>query len=34
MLAAAWSRRINEANRLVYLVDDACVIILLARYHY
>ncbi|WP_426519444.1 Txe/YoeB family addiction module toxin [Diaminobutyricibacter sp. McL0618] len=33
-LAGAWSRRIDEANRLVYLVDDAHVIILQARYHY
>lgn len=28
------SRRIDEANRLVYLVDDNYVIILQARYHY
>lgn len=33
-LAGAWSRRIDEANRLVYLVDHAYVIILQARYHY
>jgi toxin YoeB len=33
-LAGAWSRRIDEANRLVYLVDDAYVIILQAQYHY
>ena len=33
-LAGAWSGRIDEANRLVYLVDDSYVIILQARYHY
>ena len=33
-LAGAWSRRIDEVNRLVYLVDDRLVIILQARYHY
>lgn len=30
----AWSRRINEEHRLVYLVDDEDIIILQARYHY
>jgi len=30
----AWSRRINEEHRLVYLVDDGDLIILQARYHY
>lgn len=34
VLAGAWSRRIDEANRLVYLVDDSYVVILQARYHY
>ncbi|MCM3503337.1 Txe/YoeB family addiction module toxin [Microbacterium sp. P26] len=33
-LAGAWSRRIDEANRLVYVADDARVTILQARYHY
>ncbi|MCJ1706928.1 Txe/YoeB family addiction module toxin [Microbacterium sp. VKM Ac-2923] len=33
-LAGAWSRRIDEANRLVYIVDDRRVTILQARYHY
>lgn len=33
-LAGAWSRRIDEANRLVYVVDDTHVVVLQARYHY
>lgn len=33
-LAGAWSRRIDEANRLVYIADDTHVTILQARYHY
>lgn len=33
-LAGAWSRRIDEANRLVYLVNESHVIILQARYHH
>ncbi|WP_369962371.1 type II toxin-antitoxin system YoeB family toxin [Leifsonia sp. EB34] len=33
-LGWAWSRRSDEANRLVYLVDDTYAIILQARYHY
>ncbi len=33
-LAGAWSRRIDEANRLVYIADDQYVIVLQARYHY
>lgn len=33
-LSGAWSRRIDEAHRLVYLVDDEYVIVLQARYHY
>jgi len=33
-LAGAWSRRIDEAHRLVYLVDDRAVVVLQARYHY
>jgi toxin YoeB len=33
-LAGAWSRRIDEANRLVYVVDASYVIVLQTRYHY
>lgn len=32
--AGAWSRRISEEHRLVYLVDGGDVVILQARYHY
>lgn len=34
LLAGAWSRRIDDSNRLVYLVSDDAVTILQARYHY
>lgn len=30
----AWSRRITEEHRLVYLVEDNDLVILQARYHY
>ena len=33
-LAGFWSRRIDEANRLVYSVDDIHVTIISCRYHY
>lgn len=33
-LAAAWSRRIDDEHRLVYLVDGDDVVILQARYQY
>ncbi|WP_149083510.1 MULTISPECIES: Txe/YoeB family addiction module toxin [Microbacterium] len=33
-LAGAWSRRIDEAHRLVYTATDRHVTILQARYHY
>jgi len=33
-LAGAWSRRIDEANRLVYVADVESVTIIQARYHY
>ena len=33
-LAGAWSRRIDEANRLVYVASDTHITILQARYHY
>ncbi len=32
--AGAWSRRISEEHRLVYLVDGDDIVILQARYHY
>lgn len=34
MLAGAWSRRITDEHRLVYLISDARVDFLQARYHY
>lgn len=34
LLAGAWSRRITDEHRLVYLVHDEEIIILQARYHY
>ncbi|MEO6205440.1 MAG: Txe/YoeB family addiction module toxin [Mycobacteriales bacterium] len=33
-LAGAWSRRIDEEHRLVYLVYAEDIVILQARYHY
>lgn len=33
-VAGAWSRRITEEHRLVYLVRGGDVVILQARYHY
>jgi toxin YoeB len=33
-LAGAWSRRIDQEHRLVYIADDQYVTILQARYHY
>ena len=32
--AGAWSRRITDEHRLVYLVDGGDLVILQARYHY
>ncbi len=32
--ADAWSRRISEEHRLVYLVDGDDVVVLQARFHY
>jgi toxin YoeB len=32
--AGAWSRRISEEHRLVYLVDGDDVVVLQARFHY
>ena len=34
VLSGAWSRRITEEHRLVYLVDRDDLVILQARYHY
>ncbi|EST29442.1 hypothetical protein N566_22010 [Streptomycetaceae bacterium MP113-05] len=33
-LAGAWSRRIDEEHRLVYLVTEKDVVVLQARFHY
>ena len=33
-LSGFWSRRIDEANRLVYAVDDKRLTIISCRYHY
>ena len=33
-LAGAWSRRITDEHRLVYLVDGDDVVVLQARFHY
>lgn len=33
-LAGAWSRRIDQEHRVVYLVDGDDIVILQARYHY
>lgn len=33
-LAGAWSRRIDDEHRLVYLVDGDDIVVLQARYHY
>lgn len=34
ILSGAWSRRINDADRLVYLVTDTHIVVLQARDHY
>ncbi|WP_420837662.1 Txe/YoeB family addiction module toxin [Agromyces luteolus] len=34
ILSGAWSRRIDETNRLVYSVTDDHIVILQARDHY
>ncbi|WP_371031391.1 Txe/YoeB family addiction module toxin [Pseudoclavibacter sp. JSM 162008] len=34
VLSGAWSRRIDDTNRLVYLVEDERIVILQARHHY
>ena len=32
-LSGLWSRRIDEVNRLVYLVDEGDLVIIACRYH-
>lgn len=34
LLGGGWSRRIDDVNRLVYLVTDDEIRVLQARYHY
>lgn len=34
LLSGAWSRRITDEHRLVYLLDGDDLVILQARYHY
>ena len=34
VLAGAWSRRIDEEHRLVYLIDGDDIVVLQARFHY
>jgi len=34
ILSGAWSRRIDDVNRLVYYVNDEHIVILQARDHY
>lgn len=34
LLSGAWSRRISDEHRLVYLLEGVDVVILQARYHY
>ena len=33
-LSGLWSRRIDEVNRLVYLVNNGDLVIIACRYHY
>jgi toxin YoeB len=33
-LSGLWSRRIDEVNRLVYLMNDGDLVIVACRYHY
>jgi len=33
-LSGFWSRRIDESNRLIYIVDDNKLTIISCRYHY
>lgn len=34
LLSGAWSRRITDEHRLVYLIDDEDLVVLQARFHY
>lgn len=33
-LSGFWSRRIDDTNRLVYVIDDNVITIISCRYHY
>ncbi|WP_019505283.1 Txe/YoeB family addiction module toxin [Pleurocapsa sp. PCC 7319] len=33
-MSGLWSRRINQELRLIYQVQDECIIIVQCRYHY
>lgn len=33
-LSGFWSRRIDETNRLVYVVDGVDLVVIACRYHY
>lgn len=33
-LSGYWSRRINSEHRLIYKIENNCIIILSCRYHY
>jgi toxin YoeB len=33
-LSGLWSRRIDDVNRLVYLMDEGDLVIVACRYHY
>lgn len=33
-LTGFWSRRIDDTNRLVYVVDESAITIISCRYHY
>ncbi|WP_147073963.1 Txe/YoeB family addiction module toxin [Sulfuriferula plumbiphila] len=33
-LAGFWSRRISDEHRLVYAIEDGCLLIAQCRYHY
>ena len=33
-LTGFWSRRIDDTNRLVYVVDDEAIAVISCRYHY
>lgn len=33
-LSGFWSRRIDETNRLVYILEGDCLVVIACRYHY